>query len=68
MKLHIASHAIVGVTGARVGTTYIYAREDVEPARFKPYFRFRNADCEVEYVRWSKAQRAGRSTLQREGE
>lgn len=58
MGKHIASHAIVGVTGRRVGTSYIHKFEHVESARFKPHFRFRNDDCEVEYVRWSKAQRA----------
>lgn len=55
---HIASHAIVGVTGHRVGTHYIFKLECIEPARFKPHFRFRNTDCEVEYARWKARTRA----------
>lgn len=55
---HIASHAIIGMTGVRVGTHYIFNPEDIEPARYKPHFRFRNVDCEIEYVRWKATGRA----------
>lgn len=68
MSTHIASYALIGVTGHRVGTRYIFKMEKVAEARFEPHFRFRNADCEVRYARWSESTPAGRSALQREGE
>lgn len=53
MAKHLASFALIGVTGKRVGTRFVFKLEDIPQAYPKPHFRFRNDECRSAYNRWA---------------
>lgn len=51
-KKHIATYAVLGVTGNRVGTGYLYSPEEIQKARdqyakyeYPFHMRWRNDEC-----------------------
>jgi hypothetical protein len=52
MSKHLASYALIGVTGRRHGTRFVFKPEDIKAVRSAPHFRWRNNDCRIEYLEW----------------
>lgn len=53
MAKHLASFALIGVSGRRVGTRFVFKFEDIPQGYPKPHFRWRNDECRTAYNRWA---------------
>lgn len=55
MAKHLASFALIGATGKRVGTRFIFEESGIAQAIQKPHFRFRNNDCRAAWLAWRRS-------------
>lgn len=55
---HIASFGLRGMTGARIGTRYLYSFEEVRENVPLPWFRWRNEETRQKYLAWLAEMRS----------
>lgn len=57
---HLASFALIGVTGRRHGTRFVFKPEHIGAVHNNPYFKWRNDDARREYREWLEARSESR--------
>lgn len=53
---HLASFALIGVMGRRVGTRFVFKPEEIDAVHGNPYFKWRNDDARHVYREWKQSQ------------